>query len=199
MIHPEGRWRMTRRSGPEAAEAVKKDWSRWTCLVAVMARGRSARAAIGAEEYRELYRRLTTNCRELAGSADNPGRTLHETMIDTVRPWLSPQALERADREILGVLLQRCRWIERAIGVRTGVLTHLRRAAPLFLLPAATVIVVVGWTLAVPRIPLVDAVRFRWAMVWMSVKRTSDVEKLCLVGIVLILISIYSVSRMARS
>jgi hypothetical protein len=190
---------MTRRSGPGAAAAVKTDWRRWTCLVEVLASGRAARAPIGIEEYRELYRRLTTNCRELAGSAEGAERRLRETMLATVRPWLTPQALERADREILCFLLQQCRWIERVLGIRTGVLTILRRAAPLFLLPAATVIVVVAWTLRGPRLPAVYALRLRWAMLWLSLRRASDVEKLCLAGIVLIVISIYSVSRIARS
>jgi hypothetical protein len=190
---------MTRRSGEDAAKAVKTDWHRWTCIVDVLASGRSVRAPIGIEEYRELYRRLTTHCRELAGSAEGAERKLRETMIATVRPWLSPQALERADREILGFLLQRCRRIERALGVRTGVLTLLRRAAPLFLAPAISVLVVVAWTLNNPHISPVGAVRFRWAMLWLSLRRASDLEKLCLAGIILILVSIYTVSRTARS
>ena len=191
---------MSRRADLNVPETLRKDWRRWMDIVELVAQRRSARARIDPEAYQMLHHRITAACKELAGSGDEAGRKFYENLEAEVRPWLSPRALVHADSEILAHLLDRCRRIERALGGRAWV-RAIRRAAALalFLFTAATVGVVTLWAARGLRAPLADAFQDVSNEIRLVLWRSSDLEKWSALGVVVILLSIYNVSRTAKS
>jgi hypothetical protein len=116
------------------------------------------------------------------------------------RPWLAPGVLARSDRDILLDLLARCRKAERQLSARSWtrvVPDWAPRAIMLSLLAAAGITLFVagagGWLSALGRLR-------GWSDdFWFAVKYSSDVERPCFVGIVLIVVSMFTVSRTPRS
>jgi hypothetical protein len=174
------------------------DWRRWTGIIELLALGRSPRDAEDPRAYKLLCLRLITACKERAGSGEASERAFSEGLEATVRPWMSRKVLVRADNEILGHLLGRCQRIERELGVRASAWAVLRCAAPLILAPISSVLLVFVWTFCGHWLPL-DGLRPRWYMLWLSLKKSSELEELSVLGVILILLSIYSLSRTARS
>jgi hypothetical protein len=189
---------MNRRSGSVVTDALKKDWCRWTEFIALMVRTRTPRPRVDLREYEGLHRRIIAACRELAGSGDEADRAYYEGLEATVRPWLSPRVLAVADREILGLLLERCRRVERELGGRVGVRVVVRRASRSLLVVASSTVLFLTWAAGDLWLPLVGDVMDWWVSFRFSLSRMSDMEKLCALGAIMILVSIYNVSRTAR-
>jgi hypothetical protein len=190
---------MSRRSGSNVPEALKEDWRRWTDIIANIARRGEARRRVDARVYKVLHRRLIASCRDLAGSSGEAERAYYEGLEATVRPWLSPRVLAVADREILGLLLDRCRRVEQELGVRFGVRTVLRRASLKLLVVASSTVLFLSWAAGDLWLPLAGAVMDCSAAFRFSLGRMSDMEKLFALGVTMILVSIYYVSRTARN
>ena len=108
--------RMTRRSHPTAT--FQSDWRRWTAIVELIERTGSAHHPVDHREYQALYQRMITAFREPVGSVDEVASSTYQEVEATVRPWMTPQVLERADSAILGDLLDRCSRIDRQLGTR---------------------------------------------------------------------------------
>ena len=184
------------RSRP-ARDVLRADWSRWTTIVEAFAHRRPSRRWVDPVAYGTLHRRLLAQCR---AEADGPGASAgSEELESLVRPWLSPKTLAQADREILGGLLVRCRAVERRLGGRRRGFTFRVPSARL-LLPATVGAgsCVLGALVFGPG-PAMDWVRGWSNALWFTVRRSSDVQRLAAVALVVVCVSIRVVSRIARS
>jgi hypothetical protein len=189
---------MTRRSGTNASQALRKDWRCWIGVIETVARGRAARLHTHSAEYQALYQRLMDVSSAGAHSGEEAQRGFFEVMEATVRPWLSPRVLEQADREILSHLLERCRRIDRVLAGRGR--ASWSGATPILLFFTALVVSFVLLWFAHPHwSTLALGVSAGTRLLWTSVERLSHVEQLFAVGVVVVLMSIYNVSRAARS
>jgi hypothetical protein len=192
---------MSGRASALVPNALRKDWRRWIELVELVARRRSDLSRVDPREYQALHARITAACREAAGAGDEAGRKFYQDLEAEVRPWLSPRVLATADGEILTHLLARCRNIEREFGGRTWVRAIPAWAArTLYLTTAATIAVVVWWVAQRGLWPrLADAIQDVTNAFRLVLWRSSDLEKWSALAVVIILLSIYNVSRTARS
>ncbi len=181
-------------------QGLKTRWRRWVHIVDLFAHRRAARQRLDPLAYRELHREIMEHCRVVAASANEVDTVFFHYILDLVRPWMSTTVLARADSEILLDLLARCRQVESQLG-----LTSWRRRVSDWVVPvlifsllvfiAVLALGVTGdfWQLARDRL-------LNWTDdVWIAIKRTSDVERLSVLGIILIIVSIITVSRTARS
>jgi hypothetical protein len=73
---------------------------------------------LNEREYRALHTQLLRACRCEVEAAEGEKRELFENLEVLARPWLSPRALEQADREVLLDLALRCQRARRQIGGR---------------------------------------------------------------------------------
>jgi hypothetical protein len=184
---------------PEIA-ALKTRWCRWVDIVELFARRRVGLRRVDPQEYVLLHKELTQACRMLAQSANEVEGAFYRYLEDLVQPWLTPSVLARADREILIDLLVRCRQAERQLGVRSwlrSVPAWAPRALVVSLLVAIGILLIGtgdgGWLSGLGRLR-------GWSDdLWFALRHSSDVERLCFIGTVLIIVSIFTVSRTARS
>jgi hypothetical protein len=191
---------MRRRSEPPEVAALKARWCRWVEVVELFARRRPGRRRVDSREYVVLYNQLIQDCHGLGDSANEVERSFYRYLEGLVRPWLAPGVLARSDRDLLLDLLARCRQAERQLGIRSwtpAVPDWAPRAIMLSLFAAAGIALFVtgagGWLSALGRLR-------GWSDdLWFAVKYSRDVERLCFVGIVLIVISMFTISRTARS
>jgi hypothetical protein len=190
---------MRRCGGPPETAALKTHWCRWVKIVEHFACRRPARGRVDPQAYARLHQELIRDCRRLAESSDEAEGAYYRSLEDLIRPWLTPSVLARADRDILIDLLVRCRQVERRLGVRWWARKDLRWAAQALLvsLCAAVGFLLVGasdgWHSGLDRLR-------GWSDgLWFAVTRSSDLERLGFIGIVLLIVSIFSVQRSARS
>ena len=191
---------MRRRSEPPEVAAMKARWCRWVDVVELFARRRPSRRRIDVEGYADLYKELMRHCRALAGSANEVEASFYRSLEDLVRPWLTPSVLARSDRDILLDLLVRCREAERQLGLRSWtrmIPDWVPRAMVLSLFVAIGIALFVagagGWPSALGRLR-------GWSDdLWFAVRYSSDVERLCFIGTILIVVSMFTISRTARS
>ncbi len=150
--------------------------------------------------YNMLHRELLTTCRSLADSAGEESRAYYEGLEELARPWLNPKTLAQADREILDGLLARCRSVEAELGGRSwfsaalgltsrGLLPVAVLAGSIFLLGAS----------GVDFVAALDHARGWSDVIWIALRRTSDLQRLAIVTVSVLLASVYGVSRTARS
>jgi hypothetical protein len=124
-----------RTDGGAAAAALRREWPRWTKVVAGYCRRGWRRRAMRPTAYAALYARVLAACAACAAAVpDGPQHDFYESLAELVRPWVSVEVLCRTDREILLHLLDRCRDADcRLRGVPTA--TGLRWAPSRLLLP----------------------------------------------------------------
>jgi hypothetical protein len=168
--------------------------------VELFARRRAARNRIDTAEYAQLHRDLVDRVRALGRNASDVEAAFYRYLEDLVQPWLDLQVLGRAEREILFDLLIRCREVEVQLGRRSWMRLLRARAAPAPLGAMFFAIILlcidrsslVLWTILNQARGLCDDVMFR-------IVHSTDLERLFVVGLVLIAVSIYSISRTAQS
>jgi len=180
-------------------DSLRARWGRWTAIVEAFAHRRPSRRWVDPVDYGALRRDLMADCRAAAEAADPGGPAGLEDLESLVRPWLCPETLARADREILEGLLARCREIERQLGGR-GLGLTLRVAAARLAPPSVVVAgacVLGALTLATGPTP--GWVRDWSDLIWFTVRRSSDLQRLAVVAVVVVYVSIRVVSRTARS
>jgi serine/threonine protein kinase len=95
-----------------ADESLTEAWCRWVDVVEGFARRRGNRLGISDTEYAGLHQRAVDACRACEGSAAGETRRRFADLRQRVAPWLSLEALARADREILADLLAHCQHLE---------------------------------------------------------------------------------------
>ena len=190
---------MKHRAGPPETATLKTHWCRWVKIVELFVRRRPARGRVDPHAYVRLHRELIRDCRRLAESTDEAEGAYYRSLEDLIRPWLTPSVLARADRDILIDLLIRCRQVDRQLGVRWWARKDLRWAAQALVasLFAAVGFLLVGasdgWHSGLDRLR-------GWSDgLWFAVTRSSDLERLGLIGTALLIVSIFTISRAARS
>jgi hypothetical protein len=180
--------------------ALRESWGWWTEVVDLFARRRAARKRVDPLTYIARHRELIARCRVLAATANEVDRAFYCYLEDLAQPWLDPTILARADREILFDLLLRCQSVEQQLGGRSWLRWMQSRRA---LLPAGALIFAIMllwmgrfWVLLST---IMDTVR-SWANdLSFRVTHASDPERLFVIACILIVVSIYMVSRTARS
>jgi hypothetical protein len=177
--------------------ALTRRWRQWTAVVELFARRRRARRRVNPAAYERLHRELLASCRSLAATANGSRGPLCRNLEALVGPWLTPEALERADGELRVDLLKRCRQSEREFGGRAWVWP--RAAPPVLLLTLTAVLgasaVAVRW-LVLPSWPWIeDGLR----QVWFAFRTANDVERALTVGVLLTVIAMLLIWRAARS
>jgi hypothetical protein len=193
------RWADMRHSSrSNVPDTLKKDWLRWTDIVELFAHGRSARRRMNPQVYNTLYRRLIETCEKAAGSREGSEREYYMGLEDMVRPWLSLMVLAQADREIIHLLFARCRQVERELGGRRLPRLQIPRL-PILLLPGLGALTALGWIAQELGAPISSGLSGWSNVLWYSFKRSSELDRLLAVNVVLVLISIFFVTRTARS
>jgi hypothetical protein len=176
--------------------ALREPWRRWTAVVELFARRRAARHRVDPGEYHRLHREVLETCERLAGSAEGDSRALGEGLAGLARPWLTPWVLDRADREILFDLLQRCRQAEEKLGGRPRARAAWRWAALGLLGVVALALVAVppGWSWH----SLLGQGRSWSDVAGAAIKRSSPSDRLFAAGAVVTVVTVFLVSRASR-
>jgi hypothetical protein len=182
-----------------ARDLLRARWGRWTAIVEAFAHRRPSRQWVDPSAYMALHRELLAECRAAAEATDPVGPADRQELELLVRPWLSTRTLAQADREILEGLLARCREIERQLGGRRWPLAVRAVAARLALPAVAVTGSCVLWALALTPGPTLEWVRDWSDVLWFIVRRSSDVQRLAVVAVIVVFVSIRIVSRTARS
>jgi hypothetical protein len=188
---------MKRRGEPPELAAFKDRWCRWVDLLERVARHRR-NLGVDLRQYDGLYHDLIRDCRALANAGGEVDGCFYRSLEKLVLPWLTLRTLARSDPEILLDLLTRCREAERSLGVRTWARVIATRAPwvlAISLLVSAGMVSVIGmgrWQAAL------DRLRDWTDILWFAALRSSDFQRFCLSGLVIVLASILIVSRTAR-
>jgi hypothetical protein len=181
-------------------KALQKCWGRWAKIVEVFARRRVSRKRVDPRAYAELHHELMRNCRALAASANDVDATFYRYLEQLVQPWLNLDVLARGERDILFDLLIRCRDVEAQIRGRPSIRSFL-----VWMVPAAVgalfFAIMILWMreIPLPYSEILHRARGWTDELWFDATHASSTQWLCFVGCALIGISVYLVSRTARS
>jgi hypothetical protein len=191
---------MRHREESAEIEGLKTRFREWIHIVDLFANRRAARQKVDPVAYRELHKEIIEHCRAIAAPANEVDAVFFHYVRDLVRPWLTPTVLSRADSEILLDLLARSRQVERQLGLSSWRTQVARWALPvlIFSLVAFVGILALGVNNDFSHIAL-DRLHVWSDDAWIAIKRTSDIERASVVGIILIIVSIVTVSRTARN
>jgi hypothetical protein len=190
---------MIRRADSPEQLALRKSWSRWTAIIGLFARRRLARKRVNPQAYAALRRQLIKECRVCAASANEVDAVFYRHLEALAEPWLDPGTLGRADREILFDLLLRCQHAESELGGRSRA-QGLRSRQALTVAAAMTFAFMLFWA---AKYSILLRSTFATVRGWADdfsfrIVHSSDLERLFVVGCVLIAVSIYTVMRSAR-
>jgi hypothetical protein len=95
--------------GPAPTGASLRDmWERWTGIVARSVSGPGFARWVKPRQFEQLQTELVRACLAHARVAEGKRREFFESLAELVKPWLSPEALIHADREIRWSLLELC-------------------------------------------------------------------------------------------
>ncbi|MGZ3380462.1 MAG: hypothetical protein ACXVBB_09370 [Isosphaeraceae bacterium] len=194
---------MRRREHSAEKIALRRRFSRWAAIVELFARGRPARKRVDPQAYVTLHRELIASCRVLAASANEVEAVSYRYLEDLAQPWLDLAVLDRADRadrDILFDLLFRCKHVQAQLGGRSWIRVLRAWGTPVFLGASFLAIML----LCMGRFSVVLSTMLDRARNWsddlsIRVNHSTDLERLFVVGLVLIMVTIYAVSRTARS
>lgn len=191
---------MRRRSRGTGSEALRAPWRRWTAIIDLFARRRPARRRVNSRAYRALHQELIATCRSLADAADAELRAYYEGLEVLARPWLGPKTLEHADGAILASLLDRCRQVEAELGVRHRFRSRFTWSiTPLLVALALAVSLALLLFVDVDPARALDQARGWSDALWFAVRRSSDMLKLAVVTVLVVLGSVYFSSRTSRN
>jgi hypothetical protein len=182
------------------SNALQQGWRQWTEIVELYALRRRARKHLDPAAYIALHRELIDRCRVLACSPNEVQAAFYRYLEDLVQPWLDLATLSRGERDILFDLLVRCRHVESQLGGRSWL-----RSVPAWGVSAlAGALVFSIMLLWMGRFPVILKTALDLARGWSDdlyyrAIRSTDVERLFLIGCILVALSIYLVSRTAKS
>ena len=191
---------MRRREHAPEKIALRRRFSRWAAIVELFARRRPARKRVDPQAYVTLHRELIASCRVLAASANEVEAASYRYLEDLAQPWLDLAVLDRADRDILFDLLFRCKHVQAQLGGRAWIRVLRAWGTPVFLGASFLAIML----LCMGRFSVVLSTMLDRARNWsddlsIRVNHSTDLERLFVVGLVLIMVTIYAVSRIGRS
>jgi hypothetical protein len=174
-------------------------WSQWTDIIALFAQRRRARRFVNPRAYSALRAELVAACRSLA-EIDTQKRSYYLGLEEIVRPWLSLGVLRRTDNELLVFVLQRCREIEKELSGRKWGRQLARSLSPtLPIVAGAAVILLLLWLIQMLGVPVVVKLRDAVDTFWLAIKYADTFEKLAAIAVIIVLVSIYTVSRTLRA
>jgi hypothetical protein len=191
--------RVGRKPKDRELKSLRTSWSRWTKIVELFARRRPARNHITRESYAALHMELIGKCRSLAESRGS-GDPLYAELAEIVEPWISPQVLGRTDHDLLIFLLYRCRDLQRQLGIRTWIwsVSSLSFRVIVASLVVAALLLWSGTTEALFS-TIVDWLRDWSTVAWVTIKWSTDLQRIFFLGVVLLIVSLIAVVRTARS
>jgi hypothetical protein len=179
--------------------ALKACWSCWVDVVELFARERIGRHRVNPEAYRMLHKDLLEQCRSLARSGGDGDSAFYSRLEELAQPWISSAVLARAEPEILGDLLSRCRDAQRRLGGRRWLSTgsHQTVSVILMLLFGVMAIAIVMSATDTYQ-PALERLREALSQAVLAAKRTSELERLLLASLAVIAFGIVAVGRTAR-
>ena len=188
------------RGQPPENLALRRCFHRWAEIVDLFARRKAARKRVDPKAYAALHRELIQRCRAMAASANKVDVVFYRYLEDLAQPWLDPAVLDRADRDILFDLLIRCQHVQEQLGGRSWIRVPRARGTPVFLSALLLAIMI----LCMGRFSVVLSTILNRGRSWsddlyIQVIHSTDQERLFVVGLVLITVTIYAVSRTGRS
>jgi len=191
---------MRRREHSPEKIALRRRFSRWTAIVELFARGRPARKRVDPQAYVTLHRELIASCRVLAASANEVEAVSYRYLEDLAQPWLDLAVLDHEDRDILFDLLIRCKHVQAQLGGRSWIRILRAWGTPVFLGASflAIMLLCMGH-FSVVLSTMLDRARNWSDDLYIRVNHPTDLEWLFVVGLVLVVVSIYAISRIARS
>lgn len=191
---------MTRRERSPEKIALRRRFNRWAAIVELFARRRLARKRVDPQTYVTLHQELIASCRVLAASANGVEALFYRYLEDLVQPWLNLAVLARAERDILFDLLIRCKHVQSQIGDHSWIRTFGVRGT-LVCVGALLFAIMLLWMgrFSVVLSTVLDRVRSWSDDLYMGVIHSTDQERLFVVGLFLIMVAMYAVSRTARS
>src|SRR5579864_1528173 len=114
---PENR-AMVRKARSGDLAALRRRWRKWTAMVELFARRRRRRRRVSFADYCRVHGELIAACKSLAESSEPAQRAFYEELAALAEPWMTPNVLARAERDIMFDLLLRCREAEHKLGGR---------------------------------------------------------------------------------
>jgi hypothetical protein len=178
---------------------VRRCWERWARLVELFALRRPERRRVKGKDYALVHRELLAACRQARTGAEPELQEFYNRLEVLAEPWLTTRTLDQADAEILLDLLARCRAVERQLGSRRRWAAHHRLNPTLlfvFLGCFLLAIVLATHSMMQPALLWADDLLDRTLF---FIRRASDLQKLFVVAVTLIIVSVIAVSRPARS
>jgi hypothetical protein len=179
---------------------LRRLFKRWAAIVELFARRRPARKRVEAKAYVRIHRELIASCRVQAASANEVEAAFFRYMEDLAQPWLDLAVLGRADRDILFDLLIRCRHINVQLGGRSWTPLQWNWEIPAVLGTLFFAIMLLCMSkFSVGLSTILDYARGWSDDLWFSVARSSELQRLTVIGCVLVVVAMIAVSRTARS
>jgi hypothetical protein len=181
-------------------QAFRKCWGRWTAIVELFARRRAARKQLDPRQYAELRHELISRCRALAALANDVEAAYYRYLEDLAQPWLDLATLDRGERDILYDLLIQCRQVETQLGGRSW----WRRVPAGLMVLALFALIFAVMLLWMGKFSVLSSTILEYSQdmlntLYLRAVYSSELERLFMVGCVLIAVSIYAVSRTAKS
>jgi hypothetical protein len=177
-------------------DILRDDWSRWTAIIALFAGRRPGRRQVNPQAYAALRERLIAACRSLAES-DSPRRSFYASLEEEVYPWMDLHVLAHTDGEILTKLLQQCREVERELrGTRRRLAWSDGFRLALIIIAGGMLGFLGAWLLVPVGSPAITAVRDAADTVWVTIVYTNSFVKWSVIGMMLVAVSMYGVTRM---
>jgi hypothetical protein len=180
--------------------ALRRCFNQWVDIVELFARRRRARKRIDPEAYVALQRELIRSCRALAASANEVEAAFYRYIEDLAQPWLDLAVLSKGERDILFDLVIRCRHVRTQLGGRSWIRSLMPWGVPV----VAAALIFAIMLLCMGRFSVIlstilDRARGWSDDLWFRITRSSDVERLFVVGCILVVVSMVLVTRTARS
>jgi hypothetical protein len=169
---------------------------RWRTVVERHARG--LRSDPG--KYAVLYGEVVRRCRGLAAAAGEEHKALYEDVEKLLQPWLTSEALTRAEKDILIEVSQRCRQAERSLDGRPWLRAGRRWARPVLkTLFIGALAGVLGWAWHQWGQLLQSTYKGARFEITMALGRLGVGERWILGGAIVIAIAILVLSRTAKN
>lgn len=179
-----------------ASAGLRRCWRNWSDVVERFAMGHPSRHRFEPKQYETLHRELRAACQKQA--SDDPERGYYESLDVLVRPWLSLNALEQADRVILKSVLERCREVDRRMNGRDWLHSiRLWKQQAFLAVVVLGLVGVLAYTGAWRSIR--DGVEFMAMLVTRTFSDLTLIQGIAVGGVVAALFGIWLVARTART
>lgn len=187
-----------------ALSLLRRWWPRWMEVVELFARRRGSRHRVKQADYAELYEAICGACQVLVEQAnDEARRAVYQRMAQLIRPWVSPQALSFADREVATNLLVNCRDAYRQLTGRSAAPGLLSRT---LMICALAVALGLGAVMAAPyfrggagaSLPVSEQTKSFLYLARYHFRRTTLMQRVLVGGTVITVLTIGVVWKSAR-